>query len=345
MNWTRISLHLLFWVVYLPLNSVVNCNLNQAPINDFFITALGGEAFSLPVKLMLVYTIFYYIIPQYSERNKVGKLVGLTLLVFFLALLLYRLSVAWIYFPIFHPEAVFEFFNPKGITLTAFDLFITLAAAVPIKLIRLHYKSLEFEQELIREKLESELHFLRAQTNPHFLFNTLNNLFVLSRKKSDVTPDAIMMLSKIMRFMLHDCRAPRIPISNEVRVIRDYIELECLRYNDRLIVDYQEDIDNSEAQIAPLMLLPFVENSFKHGAGNTTGKVVISVHLRLKEQLLHFLVKNTMDADAPAAAVKSGIGLDNVKRQLELIYPGRHRLDYGPRQFEYSVELSINLGE
>jgi two-component system, LytTR family, sensor kinase len=344
MNWTRIALHLLFWLVYLPLNAVVNCNLNQLPVEQAFMTALGGEAFSLPVKLLLVYVIFYYIIPQYSERNKVSKLIGVTLLTFLVATLIYRLSVAWIYFPLFHPEAPFDFFNPKGLVLTAFDLFITLAAAVPIKLIRLHYKSLEFEQELIREKLESELHFLRAQTNPHFLFNTLNNLFVLARKKSDVTPDAIMMLSKIMRFMLHDCRAPRIPLSNEVRVVRDYIELERLRYNDRLVVDYKEDIDNSEEQVAPLMLLPFVENSFKHGAGNTTGKVRIDVQLQLHAKRLHFRVQNTIDPDAPPSLAKSGIGLGNVQRQLELIYPGKYRLDFGPKGDVYLVELSIDLG-
>jgi two-component system LytT family sensor kinase len=135
-----------------------------------------------------------------------------------------------------------RFSTGRDCTSLAFDLFITVAAATTIKMIRVHYKSLEFEQELLREKLQSELNFLRAQTNPHFLFNTLNNLYVLARKKSDRTADAIMMLSKIMRFVLYDCRSPRIPVADEARIIQDYIELEKLRYNDRLRVQYEENI-------------------------------------------------------------------------------------------------------
>lgn len=344
MNWNRITLHVIFWLVYLPLNAVVNCNLNNLSVWQYFFTALGGEAFSLPVKIIMVYTIFYYIIPQYLERHKVGQLIGLTLATFALTTLVYRMSVAYIYFPVFHPDVEFGFFNPKGILLTAFDLFITLAAAIPIKLIRIHYKSLEFEQELIREKLQSELNFLRAQTNPHFLFNTLNNLFVLARKKSDVTADAIMMLSKIMRYMLHDCRSQQIQINREATVIRDYIELERLRYNDRLVVDYAEEIDQPGELIAPLLLLPFVENCFKHGAGNTMGKVVIKVRLELEAHQLSFHVQNTIDDDAPKQG-KSGIGLINVQRQLELLYPGRHTLRFGPREDRYVVDLKINLTE
>ena len=153
-----------------------------------------------------------------------------------------------------------------------------------------------------------------------------------------------MMLSKIMRFMLHDCRAQRIQLSSEALVIRDYIELERLRYNDRLIVDYQENIDNPGELIAPLMLLPFVENSFKHGASSTMGKVEILVHLELIRQQLSFKVQNTIDEDSPKNG-KSGIGLSNVQRQLELLYPGKYTLEFGPKQGQYLVELKIDLSE
>jgi LytS/YehU family sensor histidine kinase len=213
-------------------------------------------------------------------------------------------------------------------------------------MIKLRYKSQEVEERLISEKLQSELSFLRAQTNPHFLFNTLNNLFVLARKKSDKTADAIMMLSKIMRFVLYECRAPRIAVADEAKVIRDYIELEKLRYNQRLTVDYQEVIDNPHASISPLLLLPFVENSFKHGAGATTGDVIIRILLTLENNQLKFQVHNTVDSDVePVQNGTGGIGLKNVKRQLDLLYPSQHSLSIGRDNGMYKADLQVNLNE
>ena len=344
-NWERISLHLLFWAVYVPLNAVLNCILSRATLEDGFREALIGEAFSLPVKLLLTYFVFYYVIPLYLDRSKIWKLVGLLLTAFGVATAIYRLEMRFIFNPIFHPGEPYNLLNPKGLLLTEFDLFITLAAAVTIKMIRVHYKSLEFEQELMREKLQSELSFLRAQTNPHFLFNTLNNLYVLARKKSDKTPDAIMMLSKIMRFVLYECRAPRIGVMDETKVIQDYIELEKLRYNKRLTVDYQENIDNQMTPIAPLLLLPFIENSFKHGAGGTTGDVEISIHIDLHDNQLDYTVKNTLDPDYDSSinGSHSGIGLRNVQRQLDLLYPDQHELKTTRENGFFTAALKINL--
>ncbi len=348
MNWTRIALHALFWLVYLPINAALSCIIRGAPLEAEFYPALVGEAYSLPVKLLFVYFIFYYVIPLFLERSKIWQLVGLLFLSFLVATILYRMEIAWVYFPLNYPEYNVSIFSFKGMMLTVFDLFITLAAAGAIKLIRMHYKSLEFEQELIREKLSSELSFLRAQTNPHFLFNTLNNLYVLARKKSDKTADAIMMLSKIMRYVIYECRAPRVAVGDEAKVIQDYIELEKLRYNKRLNVDYQEEMDNPHTSIAPLLLLPFVENSFKHGASGTTGNVEIQIRLNLRERELSFSVKNTVDADFETPSNDKnggGIGLKNVQRQLDLLYPNLYELHTGRENGYYKSDLKIRLAE
>ena len=337
-DWTRIGYHISFWLVYLFLNSWLASIYNQIELERAF----HGEAAVLPVKILLTYFVFYRIIPLYLDRDKVWKLVGLTLLAFIVGTLLYRMVTEWVLFPITNPGRSVPFFNWKGLYLVAFDLFITVAAATTIKMIRVHYKSLEFEQELLREKLQSELSFLRAQTNPHFLFNTLNNLYVLARKKSDRTADAIMMLSKIMRFVLYDCRASRIPVADEAKIIQDYIELEKLRYNDRLRVQYGENIVAPGGTIAPLLLLPFVENSFKHGAGSTTGTADIFVHLHLDNNLLDFEVRNTVEGENPRPNPE-GIGLKNVKRQLDLIYPGRYELSVGREDGVFRAHLSIRL--
>ncbi len=340
LNITRVAYHISFWTVYLILNSWLGSIYNKVDLNLAFL----GEAFVLPVKILLTYFVFYFIIPLYLDRDKVWKLVGLTLLAFLVASFLYRIVTAYIFFPIFEPAHSIPFWFLPGFYLTSFDLFITVAAATTIKMIRVHYKSLEFEQQLLREKLQSELNFLRAQTNPHFLFNTLNNLYVLARKKSDRTPDAIMMLSKIMRFVLYDCRTPRIPVADEAKVIQDYIELEKLRYNNRLQVQYEETIEQQGGSIAPLLLLPFVENSFKHGPSSTTGAASIAIHLKLKDNILDFEVKNTVEeTERPVSS--EGIGLRNVQRQLDLIYPDRYKLSVGRNKGVYEANLQIQLEE
>ncbi len=343
-NWIRISYHLLFWIVYLLLNGLVVCVMEGRNISGYLLQATYREAFSLPVKLAFTYFIFYFIIPLYLDRSKLGKLVVMSLLSFAIATLLYRLLL-WGYFTWIQPVP-FGFFRAQGMILSVFDLYITITSAVIIKMIKLRYKSQEVEETLIKEKLQSELSFLRAQTNPHFLFNTLNNLFVLARKKSEKTADAIMMLSKIMRFVLYECRAPRIAVADEAKVIRDYIELEKLRYNKRLTVDYQESIDNPHASIAPLLLIPLVENSFKHGAGATTGDVYISIQLTLQNNQLHFSVHNTIEDDLDTGQNGSGgIGLKNVQRQLDLIYPQHSELSVGREDGLFKADLRVDLLE
>ena len=341
----RVSLHVIFWLVYIFLNAVLTSIFAKQPLPENLPRAMTAEVYSLPAKMALVYFVFYFIIPLYLDRSKVRILVLLTLAAFILTAAVYRLILGWIYYPLFNPLVPFYILNPTGWLLTMFDLFITLAAATTIKMVRVHYESIEFEQELIQEKLRSELSFLRAQTNPHFLFNTLNNLYALSRKKSDKTPDAIMMLSKIMRFMLYECRAPLIPLSDEIKVIRDYIELEKLRFSNRLSVELHEQTDNPDAMIAPLLLLPFVENSFKHGAGSTTGKAHIRIDIALSDNQLQFSVRNTMDAQANPAIEKGGIGLKNVQRQLELLYAGRYSLQAGQSGDQFTVNLSLSLSD
>lgn len=339
-NWLRVGYHVSFWVVYLILNAWLGYFYNRISLQQAFI----NETAVIPVKLLLTYFIFYRIIPLYLDRDKLWKSMGLTLAAFAVATLLYRMTTEWILFPLTMPERNVPFFNWKAFYWIAFDLFITVAAATTVKMIRMHYRSLKFEQALMQEKLQSELNFLRAQINPHFLFNTLNNLYGLARKKSDHTADAILMLSKIMRFMLYDCRAPRIAVADEAKVIRDYIELEKLRYNERLKVQYEEHIEPPGGFIAPLLLLPFVENSFKHGAGGTTGIVEISVRLVVRNHTLDFEVRNIVDKDAPSPR-SEGIGLKNVRRQLELLYPDRHELYVGRENGIFRAHLKIQIEE
>jgi LytS/YehU family sensor histidine kinase len=342
-DWQRIGLHLMFWSVYLPVNAIISVLLftPDSPVDLVFGKTLLAETCSLPAKIGLVYFVFYWVVPRYVDRENLWRLSLLTFSAFLMDILLYRLSMVYVFTPLFNPAATPQLITGKVLVLTAFDTFITLAVALTIKFFRLNYEHKDLAQHLLREKLTAELRFLRAQTNPHFLFNTLNNLYALARKKSDHTPDAILKLSKILRFMLYDCRQHQVPLGLETKVVEDYIELEKLRYWDNLYVHFSCEVANREQPIAPLLLLPFVENAFKHGGAGPEGIFEIVIKLSEKAGNMNFSVENTKEAGK--SPEKGGIGHANVRRQLELLYPGRYEFHTHEDALKYGVQLKILL--
>jgi len=198
-------------------------------------------------------------------------------------------------------------------------------------------------QELLKKKLEIELQFLKAQTNPHFLFNTLNNIYALARKHSDKTADVVMKLSSMLRYMLYETSNGPIEIENEIKIINDYIELEKLRYSNRLKVIFSHSVDNYKEKLAPLILLPFVENAFKHGAGESRFKSYIYINLELNDKQLFFEIRNSKEEINDEVIIEN-IGLSNIQRQLELIYP-THELSIENGNMEFIVKLKINLND
>ena len=241
---------------------------------------------------------------------------------------------------LFHTEGVSDL-SFQSIVYIAFLLSFTSGIALAIKLIRINIREREAEQEKAKQRLETELRFLKAQTNPHFLFNTLNNIYALARKKSDHTADVVMKLSKLLRFMLYETQKPFIPIADELKVIESYIELEKIRYNDRLKITFNTTIDDPETPIAPLILLPFIENAFKHGAGETMYESFIHIEVKLQNEALYFCVENAKSEDTPLS-ISDKIGLNNIKRQLELLY-SEHILDIENKASTFKIVLQLNL--
>jgi two-component system, LytTR family, sensor kinase len=183
-------------------------------------------------------------------------------------------------------------------------------------------------QQLLIEKKEAELSYLKSQTNPHFLFNTLNNIYSLARDKSDLAPESILRLSKILRFMLYETSGSYIAIEQEMKIINDYIELEKLRYDDSLQIKLSHDVENMKQALPPLLLIPLVENAFKHGVSETRQQPFIDIHLSVNKRLLTFTIKNSTGIEE--IGIKENIGLSNLRRQLELLY----------REYELSVQHS-----
>lgn len=197
-------------------------------------------------------------------------------------------------------------------------------------------------QQLRIEKQAAELNYLRSQTNPHFLFNTLNNIYSLSRDKSDQAPESILRLSKILRFMLYDTSGNYIPIDQEIKVINDYIELERLRYDDSLQVNFNLDIEDMKQPLPPLLLMPLVENAFKHGASETRDEPFVNIRLSVSRSQLEFSVKNSVGIAHSSEEGKENIGLSNLRRQLELLYREYH-LSARQEGFVFVALLKINL--
>ncbi len=200
----------------------------------------------------------------------------------------------------------------------------------------------EKNNQLRIEKKEAELNYLKSQTNPHFLFNTLNNIYSLAREKNDLTPESILRLSKILRFMLYDTGGNFIAIDDELKIITDYIALEKLRYDDTLLVTLNADIEDSKQPLPPLLLIPLVENAFKHGVSETRNKPYVDINLTVRHHQLLFTIKNSIEEAITAQEVKENIGLSNLRRQLELLYKD-YDLTVGQEKAVFTSTLRINL--
>ncbi len=197
-------------------------------------------------------------------------------------------------------------------------------------------------QQLQIEKQEAELNYLKSQTNPHFLFNTLNNIYSLARDKSDLAPESILRLSKILRYMLYETGGAYIAIEQELKIMSDYIGLEKLRYDDSLRLNFNYDVEDMKQALPPLLLIPLVENAFKHGVSETRGQPFVDIHLSVKQRNLEFIVKNSVEIFASEGNVKENIGLSNLRRQLELLYTN-YDLVVKQSKSEFTATLKINL--
>lgn len=210
------------------------------------------------------------------------------------------------------------------------------------KLLYDNYRLKQATQQLLLEKKEAELNYLKSQTNPHFLFNTLHNIYSLAIAKSEQTPESILKLSSILRFMLYETGGKFITLEQETKIMHDYIALERLRYDDTLSVRCVMDIEDGNQKLPPLLLIPLVENAFKHGVSETFHMPFVEINLVVKDQQLAFSVKNSFEASGEEREIKENIGLSNVRRQLELLYSD-YSLTIQPAGAVFEAKLKINL--
>ena len=201
------------------------------------------------------------------------------------------------------------------------------------------------KRELESQNLQSELKFLKSQINPHFFFNTLNNLYALTLKKSDLAPEIVLRLSEMMRYMLYESNEKEVPLDKEINYVNNYIELERLRQGEKFKIDFLVEGEPFNQRIAPLMFIPFLENSFKHGLDNQIKSGYVNIHLMLEENSVRLDIKNSKPEFLPSIKKKKsgGIGLENVRRRLKLLYPDKHKLEILDENDSYHVKLDVEL--
>ena len=196
-------------------------------------------------------------------------------------------------------------------------------------------------QEFKTKQLETELNLLKSQLSPHFLFNTLNNLYGLTLKKADNAPEVIMKLSDLLRFTLETSKKNKVELRKEIDFIENYVELEKLRLSNRCDVKLNISGNSEGKMIAPMLLITFIENSFKHGGSSINKNSFIRIFLNIQNDLLKLTVENSRQEDQYQSSLK--IGLENVRRKLELLYPGKHTLTIVDRKEIFKINLEIVL--
>ena len=334
----RIMWHLLFWVVIF-----VMYWLTYAGFMDNYYKEFVSNLVLLPARMIGTYLLIYLILPLATHKNKfVGFAVLLMIHFFLYGFIIYA---SFYFLNPYHELYNFgkqPLFNPTKILIKSISDYFIPAMAAAIVIFKKWYLDEQNNKKLAEEKLAAELNFLKAQVHPHFLFNTLNNLYALTLIKSEKTPDIVLKLSDLLDYMIYKCNDEFVPLAKELEIVEGYIELEKMRYNERLDFSYEITGEVGSREIAPLILLPFIENCFKHGASKERVNPVIQIQLKIEPEYLHLKVINSIPAERKNENNGNvGVGLSNVKRRLELIYPGQHELLVQHGEKIFNVDLKI----
>lgn len=346
----KVLYHIIFWFFYWAINVHldfywVKDNIKMWGENKaLFKTSIAAFLYILPL-IALAYYLVFIALEQIVKKKK-GFLVnaGIIIIPYVIAICSSIIIVRLIVFPFVYENAFKAsslFFEPRRFLTIMIEAAFPAAVLMALKYVDTQVASIEREKNLVRDKLSTELQFLKNQLNPHFLFNTINNIYALTRKKSDKAPEIVMRLSELLSFMLYESSKETISIEREVKLLEDYISLEQIRYADELSVVFNKEIDDASRQIAPLILLPLVENAFKHGASENHFDSFVHIHLTLKAHELLFTVENSFE-ETPKKSKSNNIGLHNTSRQLELIYK-KQKLEIYKAKNVFSVRLEIDL--
>ncbi len=344
----RVVSHLIFWVLVF-ISLPILAALNDGSIKKTILSSLSF----LPAQLSASYLLVYYQVPKLLFKKKYLQF-GLSLLLStYLFLVLSKLlgmNLTRIFAPkYFEEESLIEIISdPFHLAVVHFpSVYVFVFLMFMIKVFKDRFEERHQLEVLQKEKANTELKFLKAQINPHFLFNTLNNLYSLTlEESSEKASEVVLKLSDMLDYMLYRCKDAEVPLKNEITFIQDYIDLESLRYGSKLTLSFTHHLHDPNVMIAPLILISFIENAFKHGASNTLNDSIITIELTTNQDQLCFKVFNTLPSSEQNNRdneSNSGIGFSNSERQLELNYTNNYYLKSIKTDKDFQVILTINL--
>ena len=373
----RRARHVMFWFVWclafnilfhLP-NQVFkgfavtpnNKNLQELGLPLFFIkTFIVNSFFGVVVpQIALTYVLIYWLLPNYYFKKTnlflVGSITVSVLIIFYLVaagfkyvnVIYSHIQRIYNHIEISRGPEVYDWSFKLNLRPAILDqvssLPIVLGFALMIKFVKRWWKKQKETELLAKEKTKAELQLLKAQVHPHFLFNTLNNIYFFTLTNSTQAPVMIKKLSGMLHYILNECDQPLVPLEKEIKMIRDYMALEKIRYAEQMQMTITIEDDHDNEMIAPLLLIPFVENSFKHGASKMITEPWIKLNIHIENNRLHFIIINSKLRSNEHTPAKGSIGLKNVRKRLELLYPGTHELNIVSEPDSYAVYLILQL--
>jgi len=332
----RVLRHVVYWTVHILIWSVFwNLKYNTFFRNLFHLLVW------LPLFIVYSYPLIYWVIPEFLFKAKY-KQFGFIIIAWGIAgLFLNVLFRAYVFIP------VQEYIGFDNIYKEVFDpatylcLIITTAEGVILSIAKSWAKKQQDLVQAEKDKVRAELQLLKAQIHPHFLFNTLNNIYSFSIENSPKTPELILNLSSLLSYMLYDCKAEEVLLEKEIEVMKNYIDLEKERYGNNIEMSLNIEGDVKDKFIAPLLLLPFLENAFKHGTSEQLEKPWLSLDISVKKFTLKAKIVNSKNESVSIS--EKGIGIQNVKKRLQFLYPGKHELKLKDEGEFFVVSLLVKL--
>jgi sensor histidine kinase YesM len=326
--------HVLFWIcIYFFDVWVFGWDTHNYPLYFRMVT------FEMPGQMALAYVMMYVCIPWFFQKRYTGVVLAFTITFFVTAFSAH----AFIYFfsDFYKPDV--SLYSVSKLVVRGFYLFANAAIATIIKLAKMWHQNELRIGEMQSMKLESELKMLKDQVNPHFMFNTLNNLYGLIERNPGHAQEMVLGLSRILHYMLHESNHPFVSVRKEMSCVRDYIELEKIRYPGNLSISINQEQQTECLDIVPFVIFPFVENSFKHGASETIDTAWINIDCSIYRDDFVFKIENASASIPRGESRPGGIGLNNVQRRLELIYGNQHSLQIIDGHDTFLVVLKIKL--
>ena len=337
----KIITHFCFWIcVYF----FYNYFLGYGSRNTDYISSFSK--YLMPVTILVGYFFIYYLIPMYLLKKQQRKFALYSIYTLVISFFFVAFSI------IFGLLNSVDLLNGDVMPFTKSLIFIVLGVYfvvfifISINLIFLNYKEVVRNEDLSSKFLqaqlqikEQELKFLKMQIHPHFLFNSLNTIYGFALKKKDEAPEMILKLSNLLDYILYQVDKPKVNLQDEINHLEDYVSLEEMRFHDTLHVSFQKENINSNIQIAPMLLIPFLENSFKHGK-IVEEKLEVAIKLSIENNMLIFEITNSSINEENQ---RKGIGLENIQKRLEMLYPNAHQLTIKESENQFKIRLEITI--